>query len=171
MGRRGVRLRRSPVRSGILTAFVFFVVLLGTTVPTPLLPLYERAFGVSPLGVTIIFGIYAIGVVASLLTFGHLSDQIGRRPVMAIALALSGLAAIAFLIAEDVAVLLSARVVSGLAAALVTGAANAALGEQLPPPRRGLAPVLSVIATMGGLAAGTLVAGLLAQWAGDPLRL
>jgi MFS family permease len=154
-----------------LTAFVFFVVLVGTTVPTPLLPLYERAFGVSPLGVTIIFGIYAIGVVACLLTFGHLSDEIGRRPVMATALVLSGLAAIAFLIAEDAAVLLCARVVSGLAAALVTGAANAALGEQLPPPRRGLAPVLSVIATMGGLAAGTLLAGLLAQWAGDPLRL
>ena len=62
-------------------------------------------------------------------------------------------------------------ILTGLAAALVTGAANAALGEQLPPPRRGLAPVMSVIATMGGLASGTLLAGLLAQWAGHPLRL
>jgi MFS family permease len=159
------------VRNAIMTAFVFFVVLLGTTVPTPMLPLYERAFGVSPLGVTVIFGIYAIGVVACLLTFGHLSDQIGRRPVMATALVLSGLAAIAFLVAEHPAVLLGARVISGLAAALVTGAANAALSEQLPPPRQGLAPVLSVIATMGGLASGALLAGLLAQWAADPLRL
>jgi MFS family permease len=159
------------LRSAVLTAFVFFVVLLGTTVPTPLLALYERSFGVSPLGVTVIFGIYAIGVVACLLTFGHLSDEIGRRPVLATALGLSGLAAIAFLVADSVAVLLPARVVSGLAAALVTGAANAALGEQLPPPRRGLAPVMSVIATMGGLASGTLLAGLLAQWAGYPLRL
>src|SRR5215831_167703 len=64
------------VRSAILTAFVFFVVLLGTTVPTPLLPLYERDFGVSPLGLTVIFGVYAIGVVACLLMFGHLSDEI-----------------------------------------------------------------------------------------------
>jgi len=159
------------LRSAVLTAFVFFVVLLGTTVPTPLLALYERSFGVSPLGVTVIFGIYAIGVVACLLTFGHLSDEIGRRPVLAAALILSGLAAIGFLVADSTAVLLGARVVSGLAAALVTGAANAALGEQLPPRRRGLAPVMSVIATMGGLAAGTLVAGLLAQWAGYPLRL
>jgi MFS family permease len=159
------------LRSAILTAFVFTVVLLGTTVPTPLLALYERSFRVSPLGVTVIFGIYAIGVVACLLTFGHLSDEIGRRPVLATALVLSGLAAIAFLVADSVAVLLGARVVSGLAAALVTGAANAALGEQLPPPRRGLAPVMSVIATMGGLASGTLLAGLLAQWAGYPLRL
>jgi MFS family permease len=159
------------LRSAVLTAFVFVVVLLGTTVPTPLLALYERSFGVSPLGVTVIFGIYAIGVVACLLTFGHLSDEIGRRPVLAIALVLSGLAAAAFLVAESTAVVLVARVVSGLAAALVTGAANAALGEQLPPPRRGLAPVMSVIATMGGLASGTLLAGLLAQWAGHPLRL
>ena len=120
------------MRSAVLTAFVFVVVLLGTTVPTPLLALYERSFGVSPLGVTVIFGIYAIGVVACLLTFGHLSDEIGRRPVLAIALVLSGLAATAFLVAESTAVVLGARVVSGLAAALVTGAANAALGEQLP---------------------------------------
>ena len=159
------------MRNAILTAFVFFVVLLGTTVPTPLLPLYERAFGVSPLGLTVIFGVYAIGVVACLLTLGHLADEIGRRRVMATALVLSGLAAIAFLIADNVPLLLGARVLSGLAAALVTGAANAALGEQLPPQRRGLAPILSVIATMGGLAAGTLLAGLLAQWGGDPLRL
>ena len=159
------------MRNALLTAFVFFVVLLGTTVPTPLLPLYEHAFGVTPLGLTVIFGIYAIGVVASLLTFGHLSDQIGRRPVMATALVLSGVAAGAFLVAEHTATLLWARVISGLSAALVTGAANAALSEQLVPPRQGRASVLSVIATMGGLATGALLAGVLAQWAGDPLRL
>src|SRR5262249_28960182 len=63
------------------------------------------------------------------------------------------------------------RIISGVSAALITGTANAALSEQLPPARKRWAPVLSVFANMGGLASGALVAGILVQGAADPLRL
>ncbi|MFJ5830768.1 MFS transporter [Streptomyces sp. NPDC093089] len=102
-------------------AFVFWVVMAGTTVPTPLYPLYGERFGFSPMTVTVVFAVYAMGVVAGLLVFGRLSDQVGRRPVLIGAVLLAAAAAGVFLGAEQVGALLVARVVSGFSAALVTG--------------------------------------------------
>ncbi|AUY54087.1 MFS transporter [Streptomyces sp. CB01881] len=143
----------------------------GTTVPTPLYPLYQQAFGFSPFMVTVIFAVYAGGVVAGLLTLGRLSDAVGRRPVIAAALLLAAAAADLFEVADSLAWLLTARVVSGLAAALITGAATAALLDLAPPERRLRAQTLALAANMGGLAGGTLLSGALAEWAGSPLRL
>lgn len=143
----------------------------GTTAPTPLYPLYQQAFGFSPFTVTVIFAVYALGVVAGLLTLGRLSDAFGRRPVIAAALVLAAAAAGLFEAADSLAWLLAARVLSGLAAALITGAATAALLDHAPPERRPRAQTLALAANMGGLAGGTLLSGVLAEWAGSPLRL
>ena len=60
-------------------AFALAIGMLGTTLPTSLYPLYRQRFGFSELMITVIFATYAVGVIASLLLFGRLSDQIGRR--------------------------------------------------------------------------------------------
>ncbi|MGV9265995.1 MFS transporter [Kitasatospora sp. NPDC003701] len=158
-----------PARAAV--ALALWVTMAGTTVPTPLYPLYQQAFGFSPLTVTVTFAVYAVGVVAGLLTLGRLSDRIGRRPVMAGALLLAATAAGLFEAASALPWLLVARVVSGLAAALITGAATAALLDLAPPERRLRAQTLALAANMGGLAGGTLLSGALAEWAGSPLRL
>ncbi|MCX5304614.1 MULTISPECIES: MFS transporter [unclassified Streptomyces] len=163
----------SPPRSGIgaaVVAFAFWITMAGTTAPTPLYPLYGKAFGFSPITVTVIFAVYALGVVAGLLAFGRLSDQIGRRPVLVAATLLSVCAALVFLAAGNVAVLLVARVVSGFSAALVTGAATASLAELIPQGRRVRPATVALFANMGGLACGTLLAGILADAAPSPLR-
>ncbi|MFE3108108.1 MFS transporter [Kitasatospora indigofera] len=152
-------------------AYAFWATMTGTTVPTPLYPLYQREFGFSPLMVTVIFAVYALGVVAGLLVLGRLSDEIGRRPVVAVALLLAAGAAGLFLAADGLAWILAARVLSGLSAALITGSATAALLDLAPPDGRARAQSVAIAANMGGLAAGTLISGVLAQWAGSPLRL
>ncbi|MCA2221999.1 MFS transporter [Nonomuraea aurantiaca] len=159
-------------RTGAAAAvtFAFWITMAGTTAPTPLYPLYERAFAFSPFTITVVFAVYAIGVVAGLLLFGRLSDQIGRRPTLMIATALSVTAAAVFFVAQNVAVLLAARVVSGLSAALVTGAATAALTELIGPGSRVRPATMALFANMGGLACGTLLAGILADLAPAPLR-
>lgn len=164
---------RPPGRAAWLSVTAAFVVTMtGTTVPTPLYPLYEQAFGFSSLMVTVVFAVYALGVVAGLLLFGRLSDQIGRRPVIVVALLLSALAAVLFLAADGLAWLLVGRVLSGLAAALITGSATAALLDLASGPRqRARAQTVAIAANMGGLACGTLLSGILAEWAGSPLRL
>jgi MFS family permease len=73
-------------------AYAFAVTMASTTLPSPLYAIYERHFGFSALTVTAIFAVYTFGVIAALLAFGELSDQVGRRPVLLAALAATALA-------------------------------------------------------------------------------
>ncbi|MDH6126370.1 MFS transporter [Kitasatospora sp. GP82] len=169
-----LRTRRPRIHGGAATAAVaaaFWATMVGTTVPTPLYPRYEQAFGFSSLMVTVAFAVYALGVVAGLLCFGSLSDRLGRRPVTAAALVLAGAAASVFLAADSLAILLLGRVLSGLSAALVTGAATAHLTELAAPGEQVRAGRIALAANMGGLAGGPLLAGIMAEWAPEPLRL
>jgi MFS family permease len=65
-----------------VTALPFAVGTLGTTLPTSLYEFHRKRFGVSELMITVIFAVDAAGVIASLLLFGRLSDQVGRRRVL-----------------------------------------------------------------------------------------
>jgi MFS family permease len=152
-------------------AFALAVAMLGTTLPTPLYGLYRQQFGFSELMITVIFATYAAGVIASLLLFGRLSDQIGRRRVLLPGLVLSALSAVCFLTATGLPLLLAGRVLSGLSAGIFTGTATATLIDLAPAGRRGRATLVATMANMGALGAGPLLTGLLSQWAGSPLRL
>jgi predicted MFS family arabinose efflux permease len=154
-----------------VAAFALAVAMMGTTLPTPLYVLYRERFGFSELMITVIFATYAGGVIVALLLFGRLSDQIGRRTVLLAGLALAALSAGAFLIAQGLPILLAGRVLSGLSAGLFTGTATATLVDLAPPGHRTKATLMATIANMGGLGCGPLLAGLLSQWAGSPLRL
>src|SRR5262245_5034866 len=165
------RLARLGRRGGFAaTAYAFVVVMLGTTLPTPLYPTYREEFGFSELTVTVIFATYAVGVIAALLLFGGLSDQIGRRRILLPGVAFSALSAVVFLTANDTGPLLVGRLLSGLSAGIFTGTATAALLDFAPPDGRSRATLVATAANMGGLACGPLLAGLLSQFAGSPLR-
>jgi MFS family permease len=121
--------------------------------------------------VTVIFGVYSFGAIAGLLAFGELSDEIGRKPVLLTGLALSAASAGLFVFADSLTPIFTARVVSGVSAGIFTGTATATLVDLVPGDRRRLASLVAVIVTLGGLGLGTLVAGLLADHFGSPLRL
>lgn len=152
-------------------AFALAVAMLGTTLPTPLYGLYREQFGFSELMITVIFATYAAGVIASLVMFGRLSDQIGRRRALLPGLVLSALSAVCFLTAGGLPLLLAGRVLSGLSAGIFTGTATATLIDLAPAGGRGRATLVAAMANMGALGSGPLLAGLLSQWAGSPLRL
>jgi MFS family permease len=154
-----------------VAAYAFAVTMLGTTLPTPLYGLYQGKFGFSQLMITVIFATYAVGVIAALLLFGRLSDQIGRRRALLPGLALSALSAVAFLLADGLVPLLLGRVLSGLSAGIFTGTATATLLDLAAPERRGRATLVATLANMGGLGCGPLLAGLVAEWSGSPLHV
>ncbi len=72
-----------------LVAYLFAATMLGTTLPTPLYVIYQGQWRFSAGITTIIFATYAVGVLTALLLAGRSSDQVGRRPVLAVALGLS----------------------------------------------------------------------------------
>ena len=58
-------------------AFTFSVTMIGTTMPTPLYPIYQDRFGFSDLMITIIFAAYAFGVISA-LSGAHCHGGAGR---------------------------------------------------------------------------------------------
>jgi MFS family permease len=90
--------------------------------------------------------------------------------VLLLGLVLSAASALLFLLADSLAPIYVGRVVSGLSAGIFTGTATAYVIDLAPPGRHRLASFVAVFANLGGLGAGTLLSGLLGQWAPDALR-
>ncbi|HZR50579.1 MAG TPA: hypothetical protein VFB06_13785 [Streptosporangiaceae bacterium] len=59
-----------------------FALLIGSNLVTPLFPAYAKVYGLSPLGVTLLFATYTLLVIPALLIFGPLSDVKGRRELL-----------------------------------------------------------------------------------------
>ncbi|OIJ64267.1 MFS transporter [Streptomyces mangrovisoli] len=164
-----------PVGSGrpwyVVAAVVFAVGMAGTTLPTPLYGLYREEIGFSQFMITVIFAVYAIGVITALLLAGNFSDVLGRRPVIFAALVLSMLSAVCFVFEDGLPLLFVGRLLSGFAAGLLSGAATAAVTELAEPAKRQRAAFTATAANMGGLGCGPLLSGVLAEYAPYPLRL
>src|SRR5258708_11743497 len=82
---------------------------------------------------TLILAVYAVAVLATLLLAGQASDQAGRKPVMAAAIGFGAVSTIVFIFASSPGWLYPARILSGVSAGLMTGAATAALTEMRRP--------------------------------------
>jgi MFS family permease len=155
----------------VLIAYAFLATMIGTTLPTPLYPLFEQRYSFGELMVTVIFAVYAFGVIAGLLVFGNLSDEIGRKPVLLVGLVFSTASALLFVFAGSLVPIFAGRILSGFSAGVFTGTATAMLVDLAPGGRRRLASFVAVIVNLGGLGLGTLLAGLLADYCRSPLRL
>jgi predicted MFS family arabinose efflux permease len=95
--------------------------------PSPLYAIYQAKFGFSATVLTVIFAVYVVAVLAAVLPAGQLSDQIGRRPVIFFGLALQIVAMAVFLIADEVGLLLIARILQGISVGVIIGALSALL--------------------------------------------
>ncbi|AUY53649.1 MFS transporter [Streptomyces sp. CB01881] len=166
--------RRLPVlsRQGAfrLHASVLVGLLAASSAPTPLYALYQAAWHFSALTLTAVFSAYALALLVALLTAGTLSDQLGRRPVLAAALLAQALAMAVFATAQGVPALIAARILQGLATGVATSAAGAALLDFEDLDRPGRATAANGIAPVAGMAAGVLVATALGQYAPAPTR-
>jgi MFS family permease len=149
----------------------WLLLIAGANLASPLYHVYAQRFGFSPLVLTAIFSTYAIVLVPALVLFGRLSDRFGRRPVLASGLVTACAGLILFAFAEGEAWLFAARAVQGLAVAMVSGPATAALVELDPDGNRRRAALGAGLAQTLGSAAGPIFAGVLAEFAAYPLRL
>ena len=160
---------RTTVGGAIIVSYLFAVVMASTTVPTPLYAIYAERMSLKPYMITIVFALYAVGVLGALLLFGRLADLIGRKPVVLVAVAVSAAGGIVFMTTNDLPALFVGRFLAGLSAGLVTGTATAYVSELYGNRARG--GLLATIANMGGLGLGPLISGPLAQHAPGPTVL
>ncbi|MBF4613432.1 MFS transporter [Curtobacterium sp. VKM Ac-1376] len=158
-----------------VVAVAFTAVMAYSTVPTPLWGLYEAADGFPPIVVTFVFAAYAVGVVGALYLAGHLSDVLGRRRMILIALGVEAAAAVVFVLWPELPGLLVGRVVNGVGVGLLTATATAHISELRSRARPDEDPTTAVtvsgIANLGGLGLGPLIGGLFAECLPAPLLL
>ena len=154
--------RRSlAIHSATLIAF-----LAASGAPTPLYRLYQAQWHFSPTLLTTIFAVYAFALLLTLLFAGRLSDHLGRRPVIALAIGLEMLSLLSFLLADGPAWLVVARLVQGIA----TGLATAAIGAAMLDIDREHGATVNSIAPLIGLAMGALGSTSLVVLAPSPLH-
>jgi MFS family permease len=151
----------------VLLTSILVTLLASSSAPTPLYATYQARWGFSPAAVTVVFGVYAVAVLGSLLVLGALSDHIGRRPVLTASLIAQAGVMLLFATANGLDVLLLARVLQGLA----TGAAVTAIGAGLVDLHPGRGPVANAAGAMAGTASGALVSALLVQLLPAPTQL
>jgi len=160
-------MRLSKPAAFVLQASIILFFLASSAAPTPLYAVYQAAWGFSPVTVTMVFGIYALAVLVTLLVVGSLSDHVGRRPVLLAATALQAVTMIVFATADGVGALIIARILQGVA----TGAAAAAVGASLLDLDRTRGTLANAVMPMLGTATGSLLGGLLVQYLPAPTRL
>ncbi|MFG1798130.1 MFS transporter [Nocardia sp. NPDC049149] len=139
----------------------------------PLIALYARELGLTAAVLNAIFGLYALGLIPALLIGGRLSDRLGRKPIVLVALAISAVGTCLLIYGgEAVSALFAGRLLSGVANGLAfgTGAVwvkelSSTAGDAAAGPRR------ATVAMTIGFSAGPLVSGLCAQWLGAPTVL
>jgi predicted MFS family arabinose efflux permease len=157
----------SPAASFFLLASITVSFLAGSSAPSPLYPLYMAEWGLSPIAVTVIFGIYAAAVLLALLVAGRLSDHLGRRPVLLFATVAQVLTMVLFATATSVTGLLVARVLQGL----TTGAAIGAVGAAMIDLDKSRGTVANAVVPPFGTALGGILAGVLVQYLPFPTVL
>lgn len=148
-------------------AFVLLCFFAASSAPTPLYHLYQQAWEFSSALLTIIFAVYALSLLATLLVFGSLSDYLGRRPVIFLGLLLEIVSMLVFITATDVSGLILARVLQGVA----TGIATSALGAAMLDSDARQGPLLNSITPMFGMALGALGTSALVAYAPLPMAL
>ena len=162
----GVAPRRRVLPAGLAmtgAAIAFASLYLAAGALTPLLVSYKQQWDFPAALLTVAFAVYTVGFLLAALTLGSLSDHLGRRPVLLgallVQLASSGL----FLVAPDVGWVIAGRIVQGIAGGAATSAFTAALVELAPQRRKRLGTILGSVSLSGGLALGSLLAGLAIQ--------
>ncbi|MDN8624294.1 MULTISPECIES: MFS transporter [Corynebacterium] len=158
------------VYDGIALSYGMTMVVLGSTIPSGLYSIYQRDWGLGSSSTVVFFSFYVVGVVIALL-FGHVSDIVGRKPVILTCIALSLASSMTFTLATNFPGLCIGRTLSGLSVGLCTGAfttflmlavsAATQIGMAFLPREPSLAAgMIILVAGLGSTAVPALAAGI-----------
>ena len=137
--------------TALLTTLVAFGA-LSNNMYLPSFPSLARTFGVPVSGVLLTLAAFFIGFAVGQLFYGSVSDRFGRRPVLLTGIAAYTVASAVCGAAPDIATLIAARAVQGLAAASTQVLSRAIVRDIYPPHRA--ARMLSIMAAVFTLAPG-----------------
>ncbi len=151
-----------------LTSLALSVLLssLGTSIANVALPSLAEAFNASFQAVQWIVLAYLLAITTLIVSAGRLGDILGRRRLLLAGISLFTLASILCGVAPTLGLLIAARALQGLGAAVMMALAMAFVGETVPKEKTGSA--IGLLGTMSaiGTALGPSLGGMLIAGAG-----
>jgi MFS family permease len=133
--------------------------------------LYARQWHLTHTVTAGIFAVYPLAVVVTLVGFGGISDQIGRRATMLAGLFASLVGALLFAVAPDVRWVFGGRALMGVGVGLAASPSTAAILEFSTPEHANSAASVTMAAQAIGFAAALLLGGALTEYGPWPTRL
>ena len=158
-------------RGAWAAAFALLVLTMGTSIITPLFPLYQDRFALSNGEITLLFAVYSLTVAPTMLLMGNLSDVIGRKRVILPALTAMAAGSAVMGVADSVPVLFAGRVLQGLAIGGMLGVGTAFVVDHARPQHKARAAALAGLAFRVGFGLGPGLGGLVAANLPDPVHL
>ncbi|GAC1415144.1 MAG: MFS transporter [Candidatus Velthaea sp.] len=160
----GHRLDRSTLPLLVTLGLGVFAGALDLGVLSPALPALSRAFGVGPGAIAWVFTLYLLANIVSIPIMTKLADRNGRRPIYIACVAIFAIGSILAISARSFTFFLIARAIQAIGAGGIFPVAAAAIGDRIPPERRGAA--LGLVAATWGLAAiiGPNLGGILTHF-------
>ena len=157
-------------KGAYLALVALLVFTMGTSIITPLLPLYAGEFNLSNGTLTLLFATYTATVVPTMLVAGNLSDRVGRKRVLIPAMLVLGAGSIVFAFTETVPMLFVGRVLQGLAVGMFLGVGTAFVVDHAIPAKRAVAAMAAGAFFRLGFGLGPGMAGLVAEYWGNPIH-
>jgi EmrB/QacA subfamily drug resistance transporter len=154
----------NPWASFALVAVGTFMTMLDASIVNISLPSIARTFH-TPVGGTIEWVViaYLVTIAATLLTFGRLSDLVGRKPVWLAGLALFTFGSGVCGAANSLPLLIAARSFQGLGGALLFSTSVAIITDSFPAEKRGFALGCNAVVIALGSSAGPTLGGLITE--------
>src|SRR3954451_19883035 len=160
---------RKPLVGAYPLLIGLLAVALGVSgAPAPLYGVYQQEWHLAPITTTLVFAVYAVAALGSVLVAGQVSDRYGRKPLLVAAAVAMVVGLVVFMTAHGVAALFVARALHGAAVGTTVVAGSAALLD-LRPDDGARTGHLSGIMFNVGMAVTILAASLLAQFGPDPM--
>ena len=143
-----------------LLASGLFTVTFAVNLQAPLYDAYAAESDVGATAVTVAFAAYVGGLMPTLLLLGGLSDRIGRRIPISLALVLGAVATALLVQVPSWTSLVIARFLLGIGTGLATTAGTAYMAEILGADRAKNAALIVTSATSLGFGGGALATGI-----------